>query len=109
MADEMDLLREQLELGFEDIHRRMDDTRDIQTERHNQNLAKMIRLDEDIRSVEVAVNAINGTVVGHTHDIKELFARGIPITLSNLRWYLSIAGVTAAVMIWILHTVGILK
>ena len=109
MADEMELLRERLDQGFEDIHRRMDDQRDLNTERHNTNLAKLTVIDLDMKLLTRTVNEVNGTVVGHTSDLKTIFSRGIPITLPNLRLYVAIGAGAVVAFVWLLHTLGLLK
>lgn len=102
MADEMDLIRDVISRGFADIHRRLDDQRDLNAERHSQNINALKRMD-------IELTTIGDTVITHTEQVKQLFARGEPITITNLRWYLTIAGAAMGGIIWLLHTLGLLK
>lgn len=73
---------------IEDVHTRLDDMVEIQTERHDQNSGNIRSLDADVRHLTRTIDTMNGTVAKHTQDLGTLFGRPTPITLANLKWYI---------------------
>ena len=113
---EVELLKDAIDRLSEDMHRRMDDVRELTTERHNQNVAiaaahanQLRTVDVDIRSLTVQVATTNGIVKAHSNDLKELFDRPLPLKLSDLRWYIAIfLGGMSTVMVLVGILVAIL-
>lgn len=105
----MEILRDQIARGFQDVHRRLDDQKEQQTERHSQNIGNFGRLDTDIRSLMATATTLSGTVAGHTHDIRSLVLQGTPVTVKSLRLYIGIATGAVVGFVWLLHTLGLLK
>jgi hypothetical protein len=105
----MSILREAIDRGFEDMHRRMDDQRELNTERHNQNIAKMTTMDTDLKSVKAEVSVVASTVSGHTEALKTISGLGPPVTVANVTFFIMATGALLGVLLWILKATGVLK
>lgn len=101
MPSEIDLLKTITERGFDDMQRRMDEQREINLERHRDNVGRL-------EKIETAVSGMAKTTEAHDQQIKTLFARGVPVTLVGLKWYLACFGAGLLALYW-LHEMGVVK
>lgn len=99
-------LKATVDAGFAAVNRRLDDAQVRSTERHAENVERLVRIETEARTT-------NGRVTRAEEQIRTLFARpkskGDTLTLAELKWYLVIAGASVGGTVTVLQFLHLLK
>lgn len=101
--DDVQALQRVMEARFEAVLARLDDDRELATQRHEENRLRL-------QGIDVEVRRTNGRVTRTEEQIRSLFARLKKpvdgITLANLKWYLACAGGGFAACMFLMKLMG---
>jgi len=92
--------------NFDALLARLDDQREVSSQRHAENVERLRRIEEEVRRT-------NGRVTRNEEQIKTLFrqdkaepAGTETVTLSRLKWYLACLAAGFGSALWLMHLLG---
>lgn len=124
---ELDVIRSYIERGFEHLTGRLDDQRDVATQRHSENATKLAALEHEARLMATRVSEAHRKLTGQEQQIRNLYSLareaeedrkrerderaagggdGEPLTLGRLKWYLVVYGSGAGTMVALFKILG---
>ena len=104
---DLQFVQSSLERGFADVHRRLDELRDVQNQRHGENTDWLKTLDEEFSDLKDEFGNLRTTATTHTEQLNTLLRRETPVTRTGVTWVLGTA-VALLTIIWTLHLLKVL-
>src|SRR5690349_1201544 len=106
--DDIRVVLAKIEGGVSSLQDRFDDHRHMAQQQHAENVARLQRIEAEVRTTNGRVNGHDSAISRLEERVKTLFADHVdgPLTFEGAKRTMMVAGWIVAGVLWVLHAIG---